>query len=96
MCRHFLIQESSLTDGKELFYIQSRVNKLKASGSAFDNFISTFISILINFIITDITTKKEVILKKEWMKFLAAMLMQSSQRIVEFLGNGYKRTYLYQ
>ena len=78
MCRHFLIQESSLTDGKELFYIQSRVNKLKVSGSAFDNFISTFISILINFIITDITTKKEVILKKEWMKFLPAMLMQSS------------------
>lgn len=78
MCPHFLIQESSLTDGKELFYIQSWVNKLNTSGSAFDNFISTFISILINFIITDITTKKEVILKKEWMKFLPAMLMQSS------------------
>ena len=74
MCPHFLIQESSLTDGKELFYIQSWVNKLNTSGSAFDNFIS----ILINFIITDITTKKEVILKKEWMKFLPAMLMQSS------------------
>ena len=36
ICRQCLIQEPSLTDGKELFYIQPWVNQWKDLGSAVD------------------------------------------------------------